>query len=149
MKLKLIDNIQELLCYMPTLLESFRRRPWMFGKKFTEEQFVKTIIDDFMAGRGLTAGARRGDKVGCFFHTQFDPNDDNVLVVWYAYSDPHFRKYTVAWIKRAVEIAASFGRGELQWYSYYITRSYRRFIAKLGAKPIRVMYSLNVEDKLK
>lgn len=145
MNLKEFKSLTELLNFLPALINAIKRKPFVFGKPITVEEFVSTVIDMYISNRASVLGAWRGKDLGCFILAE--KQDNGTLLIWYVWSNPRHKKYTIKWLLQGKRIGASYGYTNAVWYSPYLNRSYRRLMEKLGSRPIRVMYSLNLNEK--
>ncbi len=137
-----IKNINELLKYLPGLVRLFEegRLDGLWKDSMTKEEFVADITNNFNLLKcfGLLDSS---DNVKYFFAVS---SYSTVGSIWIFYVGFDYRDYTKSLFSLLKNYLQDFGLTEFRFYTRKLTRSYDRWISKLGAEKFQVTYQIKL-----
>lgn len=141
-----IKTVERLSDYVPLVLQCFKKHRNLFEKNMTEERFISRLFTFFTDPQNIYFGSiSKTGELEFFCCSDVIDNDDPTLrLVWFLYSNPKCRKYTYAWIDILKAYGKAIGLKEVRFITNRLTRSYRKFTAKVGAKPMLITYTLEL-----
>lgn len=141
-----IKTVERLSDYVPLVLKCFEKHRSLFEKNMTKEMFIAKMFTYFNDPHNLYFGSISKDGELEFFCNSLiiDENDPSLRLIWFMYSNPKCRKYTYAWIDILKAYGKTIGIKEVRFITNRLTRSYRKFATKVGAKPMLITYTLEV-----
>lgn len=142
-----IKTVERLAEYVPHLVQVFRKKRKIFDEDLTEEEFISRLFSYFRDKSNLYFGRLIKDKLEFFVCCFSIPDRTKVVkLVWFVYVDAKRHQYTYDWIDLCKEYCKVHGIDELRFETFRLTRSYRRFTKKIGAKPMSIIYNINLKE---
>lgn len=140
--IKRITDIRELSEYFPFITKLFEDKPEIFDADNVEE-CLADLISRFSNPRNFFFGQITNGTVDFFLSAIETKRGSFELLVDLCYSNPHQYKHTLDWIEICKSHTSIRGFKKYYWQTGRLTRAYRRFMSKLKAKPIKIIYELN------
>lgn len=136
-----IDSIEKLSEYFPLIVFLFKKSPNIFLPAKTPEEYIQRVISLFCQNDSMIFGKITRGKVDFFLVCS--PYEDNTsLWVDLCYSDPRQYNKTLSRIEQCKTYTMAKGIKTWYWQTTRLTRSFRRFMLKLNAKPFIITYKL-------
>lgn len=140
MKPKQINTIQELITFAPKLVQLHHDLKGKWAPGQTSEDFLNSVFDKFLGS--YYYGEIKDDKVQYFM--TIHPEDNYNVFFWLLYVDPHLRDHTKSMINYLREHFRSLGYSKVFFSATRFESSYRRWVTKLGAKPVSTTYMMEL-----
>lgn len=140
-----IETVQRMGDYLPHLLNLFKTHRELFEDDMDEYKFANKLFSSLNDRSNLFFGRIANNRLEFFVCTSSLPYEGkSVKLVWLCFSHPSCREYTYAWLDYCKKYCKLHGMDELRFISYRLTRSYRRFASKIGAKAFSQAYKIDL-----
>lgn len=145
-RVKTIDRLTE---YVPYLLEIFRNKKYrkLFEDDMTDTIFVSRIFEHFKNPKNFIYGRIVNNRLEFFACTSSVFVDETKAFCWFAYSNPHNSNKTYKWIEFLKDEMRKAGIKEIRFITNRLTKAYRLFAQKVGARLLCQTYSIKLKDE--
>jgi len=143
-----IKTVERLAEYAPLLVKEYHEYRRLFEQDTTQEVFISKLFSYFTDKSNLFFGRINNGKLDFFVcATALPCKYKNVKLVWFLYCNPKCHKYTYEWLDLCKAYCRMEKVDELRFMTNRLTRSYRRFAARIKAKPTWLTYSINLNEE--
>lgn len=135
-----IKDIVELLKYLPGLVKLFdeKKIDGMWKETMSNEEFLADITNGFKSLRCFGLMNQDGSIKYFFAVSEFQ----SIGSIWIFYVQHEYRDHTKDLFSLLKNYLTEKGLTEFRFYTRKITRSYDRWISKLGAERFQVTYQI-------
>lgn len=142
MKINKITTVEELSDYIPHVLDCYKKYRYLFEETMTQEIFIARMFTYFRDPKNLYFGYINEKGIMEFFMCSIilDERDPSVRLIWFCFSHPRYHKYTYERFNFIENYARMIGIKEVRFITPRLTRSYRKFAQRIGAKPMLITY---------
>lgn len=140
MNLNQIKTLKELVLYTPLLLELHEKLDGKWEPEMNSHEFLIELINRF--DRSWYFGEIVGGKLA-YFATVTKQKDEKALF-WLLFVNPEFRSETKILWEELKALLKSFGLSTIYTQSTRTASSYERWMKKLGAQRVAIIYKFSI-----
>lgn len=138
--LKEVKTFDELLLLLPALVKLKEKQKEYWEQGTGVEDFLVKFLHLFNAGE-LIVWADFNKEVGEFdYFMAVVKEDDNTAMFWLFYIDIRLRTISGELANISIDKIKELGYNKIQLTTTRITKSYSRWMDKLGFEPVKLMY---------
>lgn len=137
-----LKTFEELMRFMPLILRVYKDLEGLWEGGTSMADFVQLLTDSFNPPNSHYYGIRVDDKL--FYFVVITPYEEGIGNVWLFYINKDKRQYTKAFLETLRAECKRNGYKQLIFNSGRMTRSYDRWVTKLGAVKHSITYKLHL-----
>lgn len=141
MNLTIINSLEELVKFLPSLVKVFKQLDGVWEKDLSTEQFVVMLMDKF-GDDTVYYGELKDGVLNYFIAVSYQKN--NSAWFWLFYVDKNYRFNTNTLLELLRVDLKSSGVTSMLFSTSRMTKSYDKWVKKFGAEKHLITYKLKI-----
>lgn len=137
-----ITNITELVSVLPEIVKLYGKLTNKWNNDAPVEEFTKDLIANF-SDQSYYYCRKAGEELQ-YFLAAFPEKGKSSVFCWLFYIHPRLKDFTHELLREAIEDTRRDGFEKIHFTTIRLTSSYKRWAAKIGAKPRAIIYEIDI-----